>query len=58
MISDEAYEKIAEFKKQYKGMEFGAVGGGFVYQFLPTGIGTFGTIIGPDGKKCEFQDAD
>lgn len=57
-ITEEEEEKINKFKDNYKTQKFGAIGGAFKYEFVPTSIGTSGTIIGPDGKKlifCEFS---
>ena len=56
-ITPEQNAKIKEWMKKYEGQHFGAIGGAFTYSFTPTGIGTFATIIGPDGDKLEFQEA-
>lgn len=56
-ITPEQDAEIKEWKKKYEGQHFGAIGGAFTYSFTPTGIGTFATIIGPDGDKLEFQEA-
>lgn len=36
----------------------GAIGGCYSYHFVPTSIGTFGTIECTCGEKFEFQEAD
>ena len=56
-ITPEQDAKIKEWKKKYKGQHFGAIGGAFTYHFTPTSVGTFATIVGPDGDKLEFQEA-
>lgn len=59
-ISEEEDNKINEWIK--KQMEkhpgrLGAVGGRFTYEFLPTSIGTAGTVIDSStGDKFNFQD--
>lgn len=61
-ISEEEHKKINEWidkqTKKYPGTG-GAIGGRFHYEFLPTGIGTTGTIIDCfTGDKFEFQELD
>lgn len=46
---------IDESMNQHKGY-YGAIGGGFTYQFLPTSIGVSGTIIASNGDKLEFRE--
>jgi hypothetical protein len=59
-ISEEEHKKINEWideqMKKHPGIG-GAIGGRFTYEFLPTGIGTAGTIIdGFTGDKFTFQE--
>lgn len=54
-ISNEEKAMIDEFKSQHKGY-YGAIGGGFTYQFIPTSIGISGTIIATNGDKLEFRE--
>lgn len=59
-ISEEEHKKINEWideqMKKHPGIG-GAIGGRFTYEFLPTGIGTAGTIIdGFTGEKFNFQE--
>lgn len=54
-ISKEEKAMIDEFMNQHKGY-YGAIGGGFTYQFFPTSIGVSGTIIASNGDKLEFRD--
>ena len=56
-ITPEQNAKIKEWKKKYEGQHFGAIGGAFTYHFTPTSVGTFATIVGPDGDELEFQNA-
>lgn len=54
-ISNEEKAMIDEFKSQHKGY-YGAIGDGFMYQFIPTSIGISGTIIATKGDKLEFRE--
>jgi len=59
-ISEEEHKKINEWideqMKKHPGIG-GAIGGRFTYEFLPTGIGTAGTIIDSfTGDKFNFQE--
>lgn len=59
-ISEEEHKKINEWideqMKKHPGIG-GAIGGRFTYEFLPTGIGTAGTIIDSfTGDKFTFQE--
>lgn len=54
-ISKEEKAMIDEFKSQHKGY-YGAIGGGFTYQFIPTSIGVSGSIIVSNGDKMEFRE--
>lgn len=54
-ISKEEKAMIDEFMSQHKGY-YGAIGGGFTYQFLPTSIGVSGTIIASNGDELEFRE--
>ena len=54
-ISKEEKAMINEFINQHKGY-YGAIGGGFSYQFIPTSIGIIGTIIASNGDKLVFRE--
>lgn len=54
-ISKEEKAMIDEFMSQHKGY-YGAIGGGFTYQFFPTSIGVSGAIIASNGDKLEFRE--
>jgi hypothetical protein len=59
-ISEEEHKKINEWideqMKKHPGIG-GAIGGRFTYEFLPTSIGTAGTIIDSfTGDKFNFQE--
>jgi len=62
-ISEKEDKKIREWiNKQTEGQDFktatgGAIGGRFHYEFIPTSIGTIGTVIdGLTGEKITFQE--
>ena len=62
-ISEKEDKKIREWiNKQTEGQDFktasgGAIGGRFHYEFIPTSIGTIGTVIdGLTGEKFTFQE--
>jgi hypothetical protein len=67
-ISEEEQEKIKEWQKEHdkevhgvtdiKGRltKAGAIGGDYTYEFIPTSIGTFGSIKCTCGAKFEFQE--
>lgn len=59
-ISEEENKKINEWinkiSKEYPANE-GAIGGRFTYEFIPTGVGTYGKIIDSiSGKSFSFQE--
>lgn len=54
-ISKEEKAMIDEFKSQHQGY-YGAIGGGFTYQFIPTSIGMSGTIFASNGDKLDFRE--
>ena len=59
-ITEEEHKKIKEWidkqMKKHPGSG-GAIGGRFTYEFLPTGVGTAGTIIDSfTGDKFTFQE--
>ena len=62
LVSDDEQKKIDEwinewFKTARKGNRYmGAIGGGFTYSFMPTGLGTIGKVIAPDGKEFVFSE--
>lgn len=68
-ISEEEQEKIKKWQKEHdkevhgvtdiKGYltKAGAIGGDYTYEFVPTSIGTFGSVKCTCGAKFEFQEA-
>lgn len=56
-LSKEEKSMIDEFMNQHNGY-YGAIGGGFIYQFVPNSIGISGTIIASNGDKLEFRELD
>ena len=63
-ISKDEAKKIAEWKKKHdeeihgnSNHYHGAVGGGYTYEFYPTGLGTFGKCICSACKKRAYDDA-
>lgn len=67
-ISEEQDKKIKEWIDKHEKEKHprpkwscprgGAIGGCYSYHFVPTSIGTFGTIECTCGEKFEFQEAD
>ena len=49
-ITERQWEKLQKWKSHYEGRH-----SGFIYNFVPTSLGTSGTCIGPDGDAFEFQ---
>lgn len=70
LISKEEHDAINDWKQDwinrkkdeniYMGTNgnayMGTIGGGFIYQFHPTGIGTVGRVIAPDGEDFKFRE--
>lgn len=54
-ISSEAESRINEWKKNHR-HSGGAIGGTFTYEFIPTSIGTIGTIKCACGDSFTFED--
>lgn len=60
-VTKDEWEKIKEWKddwfrrKRNGDTYMGAIGGGFVYQFHPTGIGIIAKVIAPDGEEFKFR---
>ena len=54
-ISAEAESRINEWKKNHR-HNGGAIGGTFTYEFIPTSIGTIGTIKCACGDSFTFED--
>ena len=54
-ISAEAKSRINEWKKNHR-HDGGAIGGTFTYEFIPTSIGTIGTIKCACGDSFTFED--
>ena len=57
-ISEEEQEKIKEWQKKHneEGHNGSAIGGKYTYEFIPTSIGTFGSIKCTCGAKFDFQE--
>ena len=68
-VSNEEWDKIHEWKKQHEAdvhglytlreriSTHGAAGGGYSYEFYPTGIATFGSVVcNKCGAKFQFQE--
>lgn len=67
-ISEKEWEKIKEWKRKHEEEAHGiitdrqrlkaggAIGGRYSYKFVPTSIGTSGTVICSCGAKFEFQE--
>lgn len=57
-ISEEEYQRIKEWRNthkcKYRGLK---IGSSYHYEFAPTSVGTFGTIICSCGEKFTFQEA-
>ena len=62
LISKEEHDAINDWKQDWinrknnGSADMGAIGGGFVYQFHPTGIGIVGRVIAPDGEEFKFRE--
>lgn len=68
-ITEKQAEKIANWKKEHEATQHraitledrlargGAAGGSFSYEFLPTGIGTFGSCVCNSCKSRAFREA-
>ena len=54
-ISAESESRINEWKKNHR-HSGGAIGGTFTYEFIPTSIGTIGTIKCACGDSFTFED--
>lgn len=63
-ITKEENEKIREWqqehvKEKHKGNSYaGAIGGNYTYEFVPTSIGTIGTVKCSCGEEFCFQEID
>ena len=60
-ISEEEQEKIREWQRKHEEEAHGAtnvtaIGGKYTYEFIPTSIGTFGSVKCTCGAKFEFQE--
>lgn len=54
-IDDDAQKKIDKFIAEHK-QPHGVSGGGFKYTFVPTALGTSGTITAMNGDKLQFEE--
>lgn len=57
-ITEEEHKAIYEWMEQFRGRNYGAIGGGFTYEFTPTGIGTIGTVKNINGESFTFRELD
>ena len=60
-ISEEEQEKIKEWQRKHDKEVHGvtnvtAIGGKYTYEFIPTSIGTFGSVKCVCGAKFDFQE--
>ena len=67
-ISEEEQEKIRKWQKEHDRevhgatdiegclTKAGAIGGDYAYEFIPTSVGTFGSVKCTCGAKFEFQE--
>lgn len=60
-ISEEEQKKIKEWQKKHNAEVHGitnvtAIGGKYAYEFIPTSIGTFGSVKCVCGAKFDFQE--
>lgn len=58
-ISEKEQKEIREWQKKHDEEEHGgvsAIGGRYTYEFIPTSIGTFGSVKCTCGAKLEFQE--
>lgn len=58
-ISEEEQEKIKEWQRKHDKEAHGgvsAIGGKYAYEFIPTSIGTFGSVKCVCGAKFDFQE--
>lgn len=56
-ISEEEQEKIKKWQKEHDRKVHGAIGGDYTYEFIPTSVGTFGSVKCTCGAEFEFQEA-
>ena len=58
-ISEKEQKEIREWQKKHDEEEHGgvsAIGGKYAYEFIPTSIGTFGSVKCVCGAKFDFQE--
>ena len=60
-ISEEEQEKIREWQRKHEEEAHGvtnvtAIGGKYTYEFIPTSIGTFGSVKCTCGAKFDFKE--
>ena len=56
-ISEEEYKNLREWKQKHYTQHYlgGTIGGQYTYEFIPTSIGTIGTIKCSCGASFDFQ---
>jgi hypothetical protein len=61
MIKGQEFEKTHKCpvgKDIFGHKNFGAIGGGITYSFLPTGLGVIASVTCACGAKCDLTDVD
>lgn len=54
-ISEHEQEMINQFVAEHRA-DFGAIGGGFTYRFVPTSIGVASSIVAVNGDELVFRE--
>lgn len=54
-ISELEQEMINRFMAEHRA-DYGAIGGGFTYRFVPTSIGVAGSIVAMNGDELTFRE--
>lgn len=57
-VTEDEWKAIHEWMEQFRDCDYGTIGGGFTYEFMPTGIGTVGTVKNISGKSFTFRELD
>ena len=54
-ISEQEQEVISQFIAEHRA-DYGAIGGGFTYRFVPTSIGVANSIVALNGDELVFRE--
>ena len=57
-ITEDEWKTIHKWMEQFRDHDYGAIGGGFIYEFIPTSIGTIGTVKNIGGEQFTFREFD